>query len=138
MTRYCCPYCRSIFNDNYGKCPECELDIDHFYHERTYFQKLVAALQNPETETRCRAIAILGKIGDPRAVPPLLELLHTVDDYYAMRTIIESLEMLGGEESYRAIQKCTEHKSVIVRSAARDVCARRKSGIEFSVKKEAV
>ena len=138
MTRYCCPNCWGNFSINYGICPECKFDIDHFYKEQTYFRKLVAALHNPEPVTRDRAVAILGKMGDSGAVPPLLELLHTTDDYYTMRTIIESLELLGGDEAYQAIQMYAGHKSVIVRNAARDVCARRRSGIEFLVKKEAV
>jgi Ca2+-transporting ATPase len=49
-------------------CHECKTDIEPL-NRRSYFEKLVNALNHPERTTRIRAAYILGELRDRRAVP---------------------------------------------------------------------
>lgn len=124
MTRYYCPNCWNDFPENHSLCPVCGLDIEAFYEERDFFQKLIVALKNPEPETPVRAATILGMIGDRRAVAPLIEVLKKSCDYYIMRSIISALGMLGGKDARQVIEMYLCHRSVIVRKAALDAMKR--------------
>ncbi|MFN5854529.1 MAG: HEAT repeat domain-containing protein [Pseudanabaenaceae cyanobacterium] len=62
---------------------------------------LIAALEDEDDRTeaggyplRRNASRALGKLGDRRAVPPLIECLHC-SDYYVREAAAQSLEMLG-------------------------------------------
>ncbi len=47
-------------------------------------EELIAALDDPDDGVRLEAVIALGKIGDPRAVDPLIKKLDS-DDYFYVR-----------------------------------------------------
>jgi len=63
-----------------------------------YVEKLIRALDHPESATPVRSTTILGKIGDPRAIGPSSRLaLDAPDPYIAEAAVL----VLGNFESER-------------------------------------
>ena len=63
-----CPNCRAHVKEDERGCHECKTDIEPL-NRRSYFEKLVNALNHPERTTRIRAAYILGELRDRRAIP---------------------------------------------------------------------
>ena len=60
-------------------CHGCKADIEPLDH-RSYFGKLIGALNHSERATRLRAAYILGELGDRRAIRPLAEVINKTRD----------------------------------------------------------
>jgi HEAT repeat protein len=76
-------------------CPGCGADIPAVLDQRSYVDKLIAALSHPEPSTPIRAAWILGKLRTKAAVVPLLELLRGKSDLYTKAAAIEALGQIG-------------------------------------------
>lgn len=74
-----CPNCWSCIKEDEKVCPECKGKIEPFDH-RSYFEKLIGALNHSERTTRLRAAYILGELGDRRAIRPLAEVINETRD----------------------------------------------------------
>ena len=59
---------------------------------------LIARLSDPSREVALRAIGALRIIGDPKAVPPLIELTRNKDSQFLM-TVIDVVGGIGGDEA---------------------------------------
>ena len=60
-----CPNCWTSVKEDEKVCPACNADIE-LLDRRSYFEKLVKALNHSERTTRIRAAYILGTLGDRR------------------------------------------------------------------------
>lgn len=119
--RYYCPGCWRDFAEDLAQCPECGLDIRHFYNCKDYFEKLILALNHPERQTPLRAAWILGQRRETRAVGALIELAHSTDDVYVATAAVEALGKIGTPEALAFVGTLTDAEVRMVRAAARRI-----------------
>jgi HEAT repeat protein len=98
-------------------CHGCKADIEPLDH-RSYFEKLIGALNHSERTTRLRAAYILGEIGDRRAIQHLIEVLDQTEDLFLIEGIALSLGKIDGDEVLPVLIKLKKHSSFLVRRAA--------------------
>src|SRR5437868_1187594 len=80
---------------------------------------LITALRDPDEEVCTRAADVLGKLGDPRAIPALVTALDSPDR--VRRTAIAALERIAPLDSQRAAVSLTVrlgHANSLVRASA--------------------
>jgi hypothetical protein len=76
-------------------------------------------LSQDDDDSRLPAIAALGSIGDPRAIPALVKVLDDPDDWRAVFVAAESLGRLGASEALPALDRvAVSHWFVTVRRMA--------------------
>jgi len=115
-----CPKCWSRVKEDEKVCHECKADIEPFAH-RSYFEKLIGALNHSERTTRLRAAYILGEIRDRRAVRPLAEVINKakdIQDVFLIEGIALSLGKIDGKEVIPILICLMGHPSFLVRGAA--------------------
>lgn len=115
-----CPNCWAHVKEDEKVCHECKIDIEPLDH-RSYFEKLVSALNHSERTTRIRAAYILGTLGDRRAIKPLSEVLNKsrgTEDIFFIETVAISLGKVDGEEALPILICLMDHPSFLVRRAA--------------------
>lgn len=117
MPRFYCIKCGSDFPGERARCPACGADIEEFFATHDYVDKLIAALRHPEPNTPIRAAWILGRIGDRRAVEPLMETVRTTRDAFIARAAVESLAAIGTDDAMEFLSSIKSHPSVIIREA---------------------
>ena len=76
-------------------------------------QGLISALKDKDPMVRGDAAEVLGKIGDSRAVEPLIEALKDIVQFIA----IESLRKIG-EPAIEPLIKALKNKDTLIRSGA--------------------
>jgi len=114
----------SIFNDTFRnwECPSIKsqtaLALANFKDEKKVIETLAKGIHDRELLTREASIQALGKTGDPRAIPYLIEILR--DGSVAVRLgAVEALETIGGPLAVPPLQYVAEHDSVpLVRERA--------------------
>ncbi len=114
-----CPNCWTHVKENEKVCHECETDIEPLDH-RSYFEKLLNALNHSERTARIRAASILGTLGDRRAIKPLTKVLNKsrgTEDVFFIEAIAISLGKVGGEEALPILVRLMDHPSFLVRRA---------------------
>jgi len=117
--RYYCPECWHDFPQDLSRCPDCGLEIHSYVGEKDYVQKLIVALGHREPETPIRAAWILGKLGDERAVEPLISLVSRTQDVYIALAAAEALAKLRTPRSRRFLESLARsHPASMVREAA--------------------
>lgn len=112
-----CPKCWSRVKEDEKVCLECKVDIEPLDH-RSYFEKLIGALNHSERTTRLRAAYILGELRDRRAVRPLNDAIKKTKDLFLLEGIALALGKIGGEEVLPVLIHLMQHKSFLVRGAA--------------------
>jgi len=85
----------------------------------TYSDKLIAALGHREPMTRTRAAWLLGKLGDKRAVLPLIaEIKHDRRDPEFLATAAEALGVLRDESAIPLLVRLSRSSFLKVRLVA--------------------
>ena len=115
-----CPNCWTRVKEGEKVCPECKADIEPLDH-RSYFEKLVNALNHPERTTRIRAAYILGELKDRRAIKPFAEAVSKpmgVEDVFFVEMIAIALGKVNREEALPILIRLMDHPSFLVRRAA--------------------
>ena len=115
-----CPNCWSRLEEHEKVCHECQADIEPLDH-RSYFEKLVSALNHSERTTRIRAAYILGTLGDRRAVEAFAEVVNKVKDtkdIFFIEMVAIALGKVDGEEALPILVRLMNHPSFLVRRAA--------------------
>lgn len=77
-------------------------------------RRLVSGDPDVDPNDRQRAIYALGRWGDPRVVPEIVELLPTLKESHCI-TAIEALGRLSGDEARTAVMPYAQHRSPHVR-----------------------
>ncbi|NLH42364.1 MAG: HEAT repeat domain-containing protein [Planctomycetes bacterium] len=119
--RYYCPGCWKDFAEDLAQCPECGLNIRHFYDSKDYCEKLILALSHPERQTPLRAAWILGQRRERRAVSALIELVRRTDDVYIATAAVEALGKIRTPEALAFLGTQTDVEVRMVRAAARRI-----------------
>jgi HEAT repeats len=124
MVGFYCPGCWSDFGEDFDKCPKCGLDVRQFWASKDYVEMLIAALNHPEKSTPVRAASILGKLRDPRAVGPLIEVIEKTEDVYLIVEAVKALGEISTEEAIIFLDTLREHRAGMVRAAVHHVLNR--------------
>lgn len=117
--KYFCPFCWREISAHEEACPQCGESIEAGSGERSYSEKLLAALRHPEPQTVRRAVWILGEQHRSDAVGPLLDLLRSTADIYLAAAICEALGRIGEGAALPELQYRATHGSVVIRRVAR-------------------
>jgi len=112
--RYFCPQCWAEVAAQAPRCAACGADLTG---RPAYRQALEWALRCPEALTARRAAYLLGRLGDRRAVPALIEALKQGDPYVAAEACA-ALAQLGGKTAWSAVREARTHAYATVRVVA--------------------
>lgn len=113
-----CPDCWQEINPEARTCSRCGSDLAK-QHRVDYQAKLIRALEHRLADRRLIAARVLGQIGGTRAVRALIKLAEREDDPYAAAEAVKALARIGGPQATMYLQTATEHRSALVRHAAR-------------------
>ena len=113
-----CPSCWRTVEVGASACPHCGADMEAM-DQRTYADKLIAALQHPDAQTVARASVILAKTEPAQALVPLSAALRRFwREPYLAAAMVEALSLLDGVEARALVTDALGHHSLIVRAAA--------------------
>ena len=119
MVQYFCPSCWNEVAQPSTKCPQCGVEIESFWDQRDYVEKLILALRHPEPETPVRAAWLLGQLGDRRAVGLLVELVRTTPDVFLARAAVEALGRMDSDEARVFLATLVDHPAWMIAEEAR-------------------
>ncbi len=99
---------------------------------------LIESLKSPEGDVRRLSASALGKIGDQRAVEPLLSLLEEEEDSQVLQSGVKALGKLGDHRARPFLEKIVDDdcKADCVRTTARIALKRLSSGSRWDSVKE--
>jgi HEAT repeat protein len=117
MTTYFCPACWTRVGADDISCPRCRGDLARL-DQRSFEEKLIAALRHPEPTTRHRAAFILGELGTAAAVKVFAELLFETAEPFFASAMVVALGKIGGLDAERVLLRTLDHESFLVRQAA--------------------
>jgi HEAT repeat protein len=100
ITRFCPECWAELPAAEQAVCPACGASLTE---ERDFFEKLLRALWHPERTRAATAAAILGQLGDPRAVPPLIEVALHARDFGVQEAAVRSLGRLRDPRAIPAL-----------------------------------
>jgi len=135
-----CPNCWTPVKEDEKVCPECKADIEPLDH-RSYFEKLINALNHSERTTRIRAAYILGELKDRRAIKSFAQVVSKaggIKDVFLVEMVAVALGKVDGEEALPILIRLMDHPSFIVRRAALNSLSRFKNGTVLKVIKRAL
>ncbi len=125
MVRFYCPRCWRDFGEDLRQCPFCGLDIHALLRSKDMVERLIIALDHPEPSTPVRAAWLLGRLGDPRAVGPLIDLIGRTSDIYIARAAVAALGEFDTPEAKEALRALLDHAADVLREDAREAMASR-------------
>jgi HEAT repeat protein len=99
-------------------CPSCGADVEALSRERTYVDKLIAALEHPEPETPLRAAWLLGKLRATEALPALIRVVERTSDPYLAEAAVEALGQIGDGAARPVLERAARQGALRVRQAA--------------------
>jgi hypothetical protein len=117
--RYYCPGCWKDTLADMEVCSSCGVNIHFFWDSKDMVEKLIHSLRHPEPSTPIRAAWLLGKIGDLRALEPLIHLIQNTQDYHLMRTAVQALRQINTEEGLDFLKTLLNHPVRMIREEAR-------------------
>ncbi len=88
-----CPACWSLVESDAVRCRACGADITSL-SDRSYEEKMLAALGHPLTHVRERAALLLGAMGGPGVFEELLQRARATLDPYVAAAALHGLEAL--------------------------------------------
>lgn len=94
--------------------------LAYMLHERRAVQPLIQLLHEAEDMSILKqAVLALGHLGDPQAIPPLIELLRDEDaPLVARHAAVEALAQIGGPEAEEGLRIALAGPSAAVRKLA--------------------
>ncbi len=117
MLTFFCPGCRAESRVEHSVCPRCGLSLEEA--RRDYVDRLITlSLEHPVASIPPMAAGILGRIGDPRAVPPLCRAILRTSDGALQQAAAEALGRLGDAAAVPALVQCLKNGKLIARLQA--------------------
>ncbi len=113
-----CQNCRHEINPDAKTCPNCGSDLAK-QHRVDYEAKLIRPLEHRLDDRGLIAARVLGQIGGIRAVRALIKLAKRDGDPYASAEAVRALARNGGSEATAYLERAGQHRSAVVRHAAR-------------------
>lgn len=112
-----CPNCWSEVQPTDRVCPVCGASLGEC-DQRTFEEKLLAALRHPEPATGVRVAGILGKLQSQRAVPELIQTLQRSRDAYLSEAAARALGEIGDPAAVPALRQVLRSSYLLARIAA--------------------
>lgn len=117
MLTFFCPKCYAENRAEDEICRSCGARLDE--EAGDYVDRLIRfSLHHPVPSVAAMAAETLGKIGDRRAVEPLMEILRTSEEPGLLEASAEALGRLRDEEAVPALSKVLERGTVAARRNA--------------------
>lgn len=110
-----CPVCFAEVPPGAVRCRTCGASLDG--PERTYEEKLIAALSHLLRDRRILAAELLGQLGSRAAIPRLAELAQDGEDPYLQATAARALARISPD--HEVVRRLAEHGPVLARAALR-------------------
>jgi len=130
VTHFFCPACWAETAGDDRVCPRCGVDMEAVQRGRDFVDKLIAALDHPEPETRSRAALILGLRRETRGLEALIRVVRQARDASLVEVAIEALSRIGDPACRGTVERAATHGTVRVRQAARRALALLSAGVE--------
>jgi len=124
VTIFYCVECWREMPPEATTCPACGADAERLSSERSYVQKLIAALKHPEPETPVRAAWLLGQLRATEAVPVLTRVVQESPDPYLVEAAVEALGQIGDPTCRATLAWAACEGAVRVRRAAAEALRR--------------
>jgi len=99
-------------------CPRCGADVEALSRDRTYVDKLIAALEHPEPETPVRAAWLLGQLRATDALAALIRVVERTSDPYLAEAAVEALGRIGDVTARPVLERAARQGALRVRQAA--------------------
>ncbi len=113
-----CPYCWAENQPGVGCCRQCGKDLTQ-PEEGDYVDRLIRfSLHHPEPTVAPRAAYILGRLGDRRAVGPLIQVLQTATNPALLESACEALGHLKDPRALSVLAEKARNSWLIVRAKA--------------------
>lgn len=123
-----CTKCWLEINADDTVCAHCGAAVND--DPRSYEEKLRAALHHPLAPARARICWVLGRRGDPSAIPHLLRMLND-EDVYVHIAALKALGRIGDGSVLAVLEEAAASPSLIIRLAGSQALAdiRRNTGV---------
>ena len=121
MTTFFCPSCWAEIREEQDPCPFCGCAISALLEGKTYTDRLIDALNHPESTTPVRAAHILGMRRDGEAVPFLTRKAIDTHDVFLALACVEALGKIGGDAAKKVLRELTHDARKIVAQKAREM-----------------
>jgi HEAT repeat protein len=128
MTVFYCVQCWRELPPGATICPACGADVERLSDERSYVQKLMAALSHPEPQTPVRAAWLLGQLRAAEAVPVLTRVVQESSDPYLVEAAVEALGRIGDPICRATLEWALHRGALRVRRAAEQALRRLDNG----------
>ena len=116
--RYYCPGCWRDFAFLIEACPQCGIIVADIWDRKDLVEKLIHSLQHPAPSTPVRAAWLLGRIKDPRAVEPLIEVIKKIRDFYLAREAVRALKQFATDEARQFVDSLRNHPVRMIQEEA--------------------
>lgn len=125
MPAWFCTACFKPVAETDARCPSCgaRLDAD----DRSYEQKLIAALRHKLPDRRLIAARALGMIRSRAALHDLQREAQDLADPYLAAESVKALARIGGDDAWVCIAGVAEHGPAPAKAAAREALDERDS-----------
>jgi HEAT repeat protein len=97
--------------------------VEALSRDRSYVEKLIAALEHPEAQTPVRAAWLLGELRAASGVRALLRVIEATTDPYLAEAAIEALGKIGDPAARPLLERACQTGALPVRRAARRALA---------------
>jgi hypothetical protein len=121
MVRFFCPGCWKDFSEDIAQCPYCDLNIHEFWDSKDWIEKLILALHHSEPNTRFRAVFLLGRAKDARAVNPLIALIKETREVYLAREAVKALGEIGSADAVEFLRTLINHPANMVKAEVQTI-----------------
>ncbi len=120
-----CPRCWEEIPPGTAVCPYCRASIEGSTEE-AFLDKLIDALRHPVPSKAALAAQILGQLGDPRGVEPLLDIFDRTRDPEIQEAAIRALGELGDPRAIALFARVLEESDrfITLRVAAAEALGR--------------
>lgn len=118
MTIFYCVQCWREMPLGAAICSACGADVERVSSERSYVQKLMAALDHPEPQTPVRAAWLLGQLRAVEAVPALVRVVQESPDSYLVEAAVQALSQIGDPTCRPTLEWAARAGAIRVRQAA--------------------
>jgi HEAT repeat protein len=121
---YFCWSCYGQVTQPSGRCPHCGGEISP-PRQADYAERLIWALRHPLAQVRLSAVEVLGRRREPRAVPPLRDLVQSqgADPYLAAAALAALVRIQGTEACGDLLRRAADSGTAPLRRLARSLLA---------------
>ncbi len=116
--RFYCPQCWTDFPEDFSRCKVCGADVRASCDHNGFREKLLVALNHPEQASRMRAVSILGRLREERAIEPLMALLGRTKDVWTAVSVVRTLAEFSRPDVRAFLTTVTAHPDRMVREQA--------------------